>query len=61
MVCETLSQKTHHKNKAGGVTQGGGSEFKPQYCQKNNKKKSNVENVDESSSVQFWMCLLFGL
>jgi hypothetical protein len=31
MVCKTLSQKTHHKKGAGGVVQGAGSVFKPQY------------------------------
>jgi hypothetical protein len=33
IVHETLSRKTHHKKKrAGGVAQGAGPEFKPQYC-----------------------------
>jgi hypothetical protein len=31
IVLETLSQKTLHKNRAGGVSQGEGPEFKPQY------------------------------
>jgi hypothetical protein len=31
IVCETLSQKTLHKNGAGGVGQGESPEFKPQY------------------------------
>jgi hypothetical protein len=31
IVHETLSRKTLHKNRAGGVAQGEGSEFKPQY------------------------------
>jgi hypothetical protein len=39
IVLKTLSQKTLHKNRAGGVVQGGGPEFKPQYCQKKKKKK----------------------
>jgi hypothetical protein len=34
IVCETLSQRTIHKNRAGGVAEGEGSEFKPQYCEK---------------------------
>jgi hypothetical protein len=38
IVCETLSQKTNHENKAGGVAQGEGPEFKPQY----QKKKSII-------------------
>jgi hypothetical protein len=32
IVRETLSQKTLHKKKAGGVPQEEGPEFKPQYC-----------------------------
>jgi hypothetical protein len=32
IVCETLSwKKKHHKNRAGGVTQGIGPESKPQH------------------------------
>jgi hypothetical protein len=34
IVHETLSRKTLHKNKAGGVAQGEGPEFKPQYHKK---------------------------
>jgi hypothetical protein len=34
IVHETLSQKTLHKNWAGGVAQGEGSEIKPQYHEK---------------------------
>jgi hypothetical protein len=37
-VHETLSQKILHKNRTGGVAQGEGSEFKPQYHQKIKKK-----------------------
>jgi hypothetical protein len=33
-ICETLSQKTLHKNRAGGVAQDESPEFKPQYCKK---------------------------
>jgi hypothetical protein len=33
-VRETLSQKTLHKNRAGGVAQGEGPEFKPQCLKK---------------------------
>jgi hypothetical protein len=40
--CETLSQKTLYKNKAGVVTQGIGPEFKPQYCKKKKKKKGEL-------------------
>jgi hypothetical protein len=32
IVLETVSQKTLHKKRAGGVAQGEGAEFKPQYC-----------------------------
>jgi hypothetical protein len=31
--------KTLHKNRAGGVAQGEGPEFKPQYCKKKKKRK----------------------
>jgi hypothetical protein len=31
IVCETLFPKALHKNRAGGVAQGEGPEFKPQY------------------------------
>jgi hypothetical protein len=31
-------QKAHHKKSAGGVAQGEGLEFKPQYCKKFLKK-----------------------
>jgi hypothetical protein len=34
IVHQTLSRKTLHKNRAGGVAQGEGPEFKLQYCQK---------------------------
>jgi hypothetical protein len=41
IVRETLSQeKTHHKKRAGRVTQGVGPEFKPQY-----RKKSQQANI----------------
>jgi hypothetical protein len=39
IVFKTLSQKTLHKNRAGGVAQGEGPEFKPQYCQKTKIKR----------------------
>jgi hypothetical protein len=41
IVHETLSQKTLHKNRAGGVVQSEGPEFKPQYHIK--KKKLFLE------------------
>jgi hypothetical protein len=40
IVRETLSQKTLHKNKAGGAAQGEGPEFKPQYHKK--KESFNI-------------------
>jgi hypothetical protein len=42
IACETLSRKTlSQKNWAGGVAQGIGPEFKPQY---HKKKKKNQQN-----------------
>jgi hypothetical protein len=38
----TLSQKTLHKNRAGGVAQGEGPEFKPQYPK--NKENHILQN-----------------
>jgi hypothetical protein len=43
IVSETLSQKTLHKNRACGVAQGEGPEFKPQYHGKQNKTKKLSE------------------
>jgi hypothetical protein len=40
IVHETLSRKTLHKNRAGGVAQGEGPEFKPKYCKKINNERS---------------------
>jgi hypothetical protein len=34
--------KIHHKKRAGGVAQGEGPEFKPQYCKKEKKKKAQL-------------------
>jgi hypothetical protein len=39
IVHGTLSWKTLHKNRTGGVAQGAGPEFKPQYWKNKNKKK----------------------
>jgi glutamine amidotransferase-like uncharacterized protein len=38
IVHKTLSRKTLHKKRTGGVAQGVGPEFKPQYCKKQNKQ-----------------------
>jgi hypothetical protein len=35
-------KKILHKKRAGGVAQGEGPEFKPQYCKKKKKKKKKV-------------------
>jgi hypothetical protein len=43
-----LSQKTLHKNKAGGVAQGEGLEFQPQYYK---KKKYLPKNWPQISIV----------
>jgi hypothetical protein len=40
IVPETLSRKTLNKNRAGGVAQGEGLEFKPQYLKKKKKEIS---------------------
>jgi hypothetical protein len=32
-------EKTHHRKRAGGVAQGEGFEFKPQYCKTNKQTK----------------------
>jgi hypothetical protein len=31
---DPISKRIHHKNRAGGVAQGVGTDFKPQYCKK---------------------------
>jgi hypothetical protein len=42
IVCETLSGKNSSQKRAGGVAQGVGCNFKPQYCKtKQNKTKQN--------------------
>jgi hypothetical protein len=37
IASKTRSQKTHHKKRAGGVAQGIGPEFKPQYQRRKKK------------------------
>jgi hypothetical protein len=44
IVHKTLSQKTLHKNRACGVAQGEGPEFKTQYHKKERKKERKVTN-----------------
>jgi hypothetical protein len=41
-VHKTLSPNTLYKNRAGGVAQGEGPEFKPQYSKKKKKKECVV-------------------
>jgi hypothetical protein len=42
-------EKTLHKNRAGGVAQDEGSEFKPQHCQK--KKKVSLVFCERSTII----------
>jgi hypothetical protein len=51
IVQVTLSQKTLHKNRAGGVAQGKGPEFKPQYHKKKKKVKSSIAQSHSKSSM----------
>jgi hypothetical protein len=46
IVLETLSQKNPSQKRSGGVAQGVGPEFKPQY-QKKKKKVNNKEQENE--------------
>jgi hypothetical protein len=48
IVHEPLSQKTHHKSRAGGVAERVGPEFKPQYW----KKRKNEDEDDEDEGGQ---------
>jgi hypothetical protein len=46
IIRETLSQKKTHQKKGGGVAQGAGPEFKPQYHKKKKKEQGNsTDNV----------------
>jgi hypothetical protein len=43
IVCKILFQKNPtQKNRVGGVVQGISPEFKPQYCEKNKRRKETV-------------------
>jgi hypothetical protein len=53
IVHETLSRKTLHKNRAGGVAQGEGPEFKPQYHKKKKKKKTHGKLIKTKSYLEF--------
>jgi hypothetical protein len=35
-------KKTHHKKRAGGVAQGVGSDFKPQYWKKKKRRRNHA-------------------
>jgi hypothetical protein len=39
IVCETLSWKTLHKNRACGVAESEGPEFKPYHCKDNSMQR----------------------
>jgi hypothetical protein len=39
-------KKTHYKKRAGGVAQGVGPEFKPQYHKINKQNKTNGMNIE---------------
>jgi predicted P-loop ATPase len=52
IVHEILSQKTHHKKRTGGVTQGVGPEFKPQYCKKKKNKPKTKKETNKKSPKQ---------
>jgi hypothetical protein len=41
-------KKTHHKKRAGGVAQGEGPEFKPQYCKKPKTKPKQTSGQEGS-------------
>jgi hypothetical protein len=56
IVQETLIQKTLHKKRAGGVTQGVGSEFKSQYC----KKVFFSRNVGDTLTLKCFSFFFFG-
>jgi hypothetical protein len=47
---DPISKQTHERKRAGGVAQGVGPEFKPQYCQK--KKKIMYQREDEGNHVK---------
>jgi hypothetical protein len=45
-------KKTHHKNRARGVAQRVGPEFKSQYCKKQNKTKYSSLRVNANNNVR---------
>jgi hypothetical protein len=52
IVLKILAQKTLHKNRAGGVSQGEGPEFKPQYHKKKKKKKCGKRGKGRSLPIE---------
>jgi hypothetical protein len=44
-------QKTLHKNRVGGVAQGVGPKFKPQYCKKTKNKKQKNKLFPELTTI----------
>jgi hypothetical protein len=57
IVCKTLSRRTRHKNRAGGVAQGEGPEFKPQYC----KQKQPRSVISKTRWKRFLRVILYNL
>jgi hypothetical protein len=45
-------KKTLHKNRAGGVAQGEGPEFKPQYSEEKKKRKENRWTSQDGDTSQ---------
>jgi hypothetical protein len=56
IVCETLSQKTHHKKSSDGVAQGVGPEFRPH----NHTKKIKLKIPQKTVSISFGSLLWGG-
>jgi hypothetical protein len=59
IIHETLSRRNPSQKRAGGVAQGEGHEFKPQYCKKKKKKRTNVKekNANENTSTLYLFIL----
>jgi hypothetical protein len=54
IVWETLSRKNPSQKRTGGVAQGVGSEFKPQYCKtKNNNNNTTKKSCTHKSLLQY--------
>jgi hypothetical protein len=52
-------EKTHHNERDGGVVQGIGPEFKPQYCKKKKKRQYEVINTTFYSTIKRETLLTF--